>query len=92
MRVWLKNQEYPGLAMSRSLGDLVAHSIGVSSDPEIIKYELKSEHKFIVICSDGVTEFLSDDEIGKIVWPYYQENSPENAGNAIVREAAKRWR
>jgi len=35
-RVWLKNQNYPGLAMSRSIGDLVASSIGVTCDPGII--------------------------------------------------------
>jgi len=28
-RVWLKNQNIPGLAMSRSIGDIVAHSVGV---------------------------------------------------------------
>ena len=28
-RVWLKNKNIPGLAMSRSLGDNVAHSVGV---------------------------------------------------------------
>lgn len=28
-RVWLKNQNIPGLAMSRSLGDTVAHTVGV---------------------------------------------------------------
>ena len=27
-RVWLKDQDIPGLAMSRSLGDTVAHSVG----------------------------------------------------------------
>ena len=32
-RVWLKTENYPGLAMSRSLGDACAHSVGVSSDP-----------------------------------------------------------
>jgi hypothetical protein len=31
--VWLKNKNYPGLAMSRSIGDLVAASIGVTCDP-----------------------------------------------------------
>ena len=30
--------------------------------------------------------------IAKIVWPYYLENSPEQAGNAIVKEAAQKWR
>jgi hypothetical protein len=30
-RVWLKNENMPGLAMSRSFGDGVAHSVGVLS-------------------------------------------------------------
>jgi hypothetical protein len=32
-RVWLKTQNYPGLAMSRSIGDLIAGSIGVTCEP-----------------------------------------------------------
>lgn len=88
MRVWLKEQEAPGLAMSRSLGDLLAHSLGVSSHPEVMQFLLSPEDKFIIIASDGVWEFLSNEEIAKIVWPYYVKNSPEQAGNAIVRQAA----
>jgi len=33
-RVWLPNEELPGLAMSRSMGDKVAHSVGVTAEPE----------------------------------------------------------
>lgn len=33
MRVWLKNENMPGLAMSRSMGDKVAASVGVSHEP-----------------------------------------------------------
>jgi len=33
MRVWLKNENMPGLAMSRSIGDKVAASVGVSHEP-----------------------------------------------------------
>ena len=29
----MKNEDTPGLAMSRSLGDGLAHSVGVSSEP-----------------------------------------------------------
>lgn len=36
LRVWLKDENVPGLAMTRSFGDLVAASVGVSSDPEIL--------------------------------------------------------
>ena len=28
-RVWLKKESFPGLAMSRSIGDACAHSVGV---------------------------------------------------------------
>jgi Protein phosphatase 2C len=35
MRVWCKGQDYPGLAMSRSLGDKLAQNVGVSCDPSI---------------------------------------------------------
>lgn len=36
-RVWKKNEMYPGLAMSRSIGDLIATKL-----PEIIEMELES--------------------------------------------------
>lgn len=32
-RVWLKNEDTPGLAMSRSLGDSLAKTVGVISEP-----------------------------------------------------------
>ena len=46
-RVWVKNEEYPGLAMSRSIGDFVASRIGVICEPEILEYELSKESKYI---------------------------------------------
>jgi hypothetical protein len=32
-RVWLKDEDYPGLAMSRSIGDLIASTVGVINIP-----------------------------------------------------------
>jgi len=32
-RVWKKGENYPGLAMSRSIGDFGARDIGVINDP-----------------------------------------------------------
>jgi serine/threonine protein phosphatase PrpC len=64
----------PGLAMSRSLGDQVAHSVGVSSVPEIMEYYMTVDDKFVVIATDGVWEFLSSQEVAEIVLPYYLEN------------------
>ena len=32
-RVWLKHENFPGLAMSRSMGDMVAGQVGVIHEP-----------------------------------------------------------
>lgn len=61
-RVWLKDQQVPGLAMSRSLGDYVASTVGVISEPEFFEIELKESDKFIVLASDGVWEFISNED------------------------------
>lgn len=39
-RVWLKNEKVPGLAMSRSFGDLCAARAGVIQKPELRDYIL----------------------------------------------------
>jgi serine/threonine protein phosphatase PrpC len=48
--------------------------------------------KFIVIASDGVWEFLSNDEVVNIIKPHYLANSAEKAAEALIREALKRWK
>ena len=58
--MWLPDQDLPGLAMSRSLGDVLAHSVGVSSIPEVTEYVVNELDKFVVIATDGVWEFLTN--------------------------------
>lgn len=57
-RVWLLNEDIPGLAMSRSFGDRVAQSVGVSAVPEMFTRKLDVTDKIIVVASDGVWEFM----------------------------------
>lgn len=45
-RVWLLNEEMPGLAMSRSIGDLVAASVGVTWEPGKL---FKSPHYLLTL-------------------------------------------
>lgn len=59
-RVWLKNEDIPGLAMTRSFGDATAARVGVNAIPEIKEFDLTSEDKVIVLASDGVWEFLEN--------------------------------
>jgi hypothetical protein len=39
-RVWLMNEEIPGLAMSRSFGDHCAAQVGVIAEPEVLEMNL----------------------------------------------------
>jgi serine/threonine protein phosphatase PrpC len=90
-RVFVKNEYYPGLAMSRSIGDFVAASVGVISEPEINELTITDSLKYIVLGSDGVFEFLSNEKIAELVNPFYSMNSVESAVDKIVDEAAKSW-
>jgi serine/threonine protein phosphatase PrpC len=61
-RVYVKGFRFPGLAMSRALGDLVGyHRAGISAVPEVSEFDLTgNEH--LLLCSDGVWEFLSSQD------------------------------
>ena len=45
--------------MSRSFGDIIASSVGVICEPEIIKHRILPYDKFIIIASDGVWEYYN---------------------------------
>jgi serine/threonine protein phosphatase PrpC len=87
-RVFLADIDIPGLAMSRSMGDLVAHSAGVSSEPDSIHFPIASERCWVVFASDGLWEFLSNDEVAKIV---VAAESPAKAVDVLIEESAARW-
>lgn len=90
-RVWLKDQNIPGLAMSRSLGDLVASTAGVICIPEITEITLEPDDKFLVIGSDGVFEFMSNEDVVRTIVPYWVKNDIPGACNAVMTEARARW-
>ena len=49
--------------MSRSFGDKVAHTVGVTSEPTIKKYVMKSTDKFLIMGSDGIWQYMSNEEV-----------------------------
>ena len=90
-RVWAKNKDYPGLAMSRSIGDFNGKSVGLIPDPEIIECTLSVYSKYIIICSDGVWEFLSNDDAMNIGKKYYLENNPRGFCKELIDNSVKFW-
>jgi len=92
MRVWLKHEDTPGLAMSRSFGDSMACRVGVHAVPEVKVFDLCSDDKIIVLASDGVWEFLENETVAEIVFPFFATKNAEGAAEALVRASFKRWR
>jgi serine/threonine protein phosphatase PrpC len=90
-RVWLGHMDVPGLAMSRSIGDAVAHSAGVSSEPEFFVYDFNDagrEDLIMVIASDGLWEFMSDQEVMNLA---VTTSEPRFAVDKLISEANERW-
>ena len=90
-RVWKKGEVYPGIAMSRSIGDLIASTLGVIPEPKFIEDKIDKDTKFIVIASDGVWEFLDNKTVADIVMPFYKKNDPEGACKALIKESTEWW-
>lgn len=60
--------------MSRSFGDYVASTVGVISDPEIGIAKLEGQCGFIAIASDGVWEFLTNENVCAMIQSQWCEN------------------
>ena len=73
----------------RSLGDAVAHTAGVISDPEFTEKELDpSSDRVIVVATDGLWEFVDNDETIELLFP---TPGPAEAVDCLVKEANARW-
>ena len=91
-RVWFKDEDYPGLAMSRSIGDKLAHRCGVSDIPEIKEFNLKDiDPLAIIVASDGVWEFMSNDEVKNILLNYAYSKDANICAKSIVEKARQVW-
>ena len=90
-RVWLKNEDIPGLAMSRSFGDEVAASVGTISEPEIEEYEITEDDKFIILASDGIWEFISSQECVEFIKDFYEKKDLKGCLKFLLNESSKRW-
>ena len=90
-RVWIMEEEVPGLAMTRSFGDRVAATVGVMSEPEIKEFDFDENDKFMIIASDGIWEFISSQECINIIKDFYDKNDLKGCCEYLYQESSKRW-
>jgi len=87
-RIWSPHGDYPGTAFTRSIGDAIAEELGVYAEPEMLSRELTKEDKIIVLASDGVFEFLTNQSVIDICAKF---TDPLEACRAVVAESYELW-
>jgi len=91
-RVFLRDEDIPGLAMSRSLGDCIVKAVGVIATPVVEEYEVDySAQPFLFLGSDGVFEFLSSEAVVKEIAKKIKVESGEKVVGRICQDSRKKW-
>mmetsp|Transcript_6629 Transcript_6629/g.14447 ORF Transcript_6629/g.14447 Transcript_6629/m.14447 type:complete len:382 (+) Transcript_6629:63-1208(+) len=92
-RVFAQNGEYPGLNMSRAIGDIVAHKeAGLTARPDVQVIDLATERAgcdgvTLIIASDGVWEFIKSEDAFSIISSF----SAEEVGSAAESLTKQSW-
>ncbi|KAL4193070.1 hypothetical protein AMTRI_Chr06g175090 [Amborella trichopoda] len=88
-RVWLPNNDSPGLAMARAFGDFCLKDYGLISVPDVSYRRLTERDEFIVLATDGVWDVLSNKEVVDIVASAMTRTT---AARSLVESAVRAWR
>ena len=91
-RVFKPGKDYPGLAMSRSIGDAIAKKMGVIAEPGIIEHKLNGGIKFIVLGSDGIWEFLSNEDVRDIGKVFYLNCEANDLCEELYNSSLIKWK
>ncbi|KAI4342872.1 hypothetical protein MLD38_027438 [Melastoma candidum] len=88
-RVWLPDNDTPGLAMARAFGDFCLKDFGLISVPEVSRRQLTEKDEFIILATDGVWDVLSNEEVVDIV---ASAPSRSSTAKALVESAVRAWK
>ncbi|CAI9787152.1 unnamed protein product [Fraxinus pennsylvanica] len=88
-RVWLPNNDSPGLAMARAFGDFCLKEFGLISVPDISCRRITVKDEFIVLATDGIWDVLSNEEVVDIVGSC---STRSYAARKLVESAGRAWR
>jgi len=93
-RVFAMGGMYPGLNMSRAIGDIVAHKeAGLTAVPDVQTFELKEGRSkgfnyLLLVCSDGVWEFIESQEAFSLIKGF---NGPAEQMKKLAEISWDRW-
>lgn len=67
-RIFIKGKYFPGMIITRTLGDQIGNGIGCICVPHVSKFILQKDIKYyLLICTDGINNVLSYDKMISII-------------------------
>ena len=91
-RIYMGNQDVPGLEITRSIGDKIGKFIGMISVPETKAFVLQADDKFVIIGTQGLWKYMTGIEAVCIVRYSWESNEIEQSCKDLVDEAERRWK
>mmetsp|Transcript_28228 Transcript_28228/g.47329 ORF Transcript_28228/g.47329 Transcript_28228/m.47329 type:complete len:603 (-) Transcript_28228:3308-5116(-) len=102
---WLQGVLTPGLAMSRSIGDMEATDLGCIPTADVSMFDITEEDDFVIVATDGLWDVFAPQEAAEFISKYsdkYKEADSKPAGHgeeprytlaskALGLKAQKRW-
>ncbi|GAB4833259.1 hypothetical protein Ancab_031506 [Ancistrocladus abbreviatus] len=89
LRVWLPDEDSPGLAMTRAFGDFCLKDYGLISLPQLFFRKLTTKDEFVVLATDGVWDVLTNLEVVRIVASARKRSM---AAKLLVAHAVRAWK
>ncbi|PKU65204.1 probable protein phosphatase 2C 73 [Dendrobium catenatum] len=88
-RIWLPDDDCPGLAMARAFGDFCLKDYGLISTPQLSSWKLTEKDEFVVLATDGLWDVLSNKQVVKTV---SSARNRADAAKLLVHRAVRTWR
>ncbi|XP_020262144.1 probable protein phosphatase 2C 73 [Asparagus officinalis] len=88
-RIWLPDEDCPGLAMARAFGDFCLKDFGLISTPQVSYRKISEKDEFLVLATDGVWDVLSNEDVIRII---SSATKRSDAAKQVVQQAVKSWR
>ncbi|KAJ3108137.1 hypothetical protein HDU97_002049 [Phlyctochytrium planicorne] len=84
LRIFKGTLPYPGLVVTRSLGDAVAGRLGVLCEPEVAVINVRQEDRFFVLGTDGLWDGMETAEVVAVVGKC---KSAQSASDLLIKKA-----
>lgn len=95
-RIWTLDEDWPGMMATRTIGGKGGQELGVIPDPEMVVLDLHEEDEIVVLATDGIFEFLTNqgviDICSKSLQPGQNDTNapgPLDACKAVIKTSEK---